>query len=303
MKKILLIIGLLLLIFIGCVYLLIPSKLNVSVVTEMHAPANAIYRCISRDDIWNKWLKQSADSISKKITASSPFANAAYITLFYKNDSTKTTMNILHLTNDSVAVRWDFEMVAGANPFTRISKYNRAKNLKNKMDEILSELKAFASKEENIYGFKIQEASIKDTFLISAKTQLTYYPQTDDLYNLIDKLKNYVQQSNAQVTGYPMYNVSKINRDTLRLMVAIPVNKMLQETNAIAPVHMVPGKFLTGEVTGGNKTVTNALEQMLLYFPEHNRTAMAIPFCYLITDRRQQPDTTKWVTKIYAPVF
>jgi hypothetical protein len=39
------------------------------------------------------------------------------------------------------------------------------------------------------------------------------------------------------------------------------------------------------------------------YFKDYNRVAMAIPFEYLITDRLKVPDTSKWVTKIYCPVY
>jgi len=45
------------------------------------------------------------------------------------------------------------------------------------------------------------------------------------------------------------------------------------------------------------------LLEMNQYFADHNRTSMAIPFSYLITNRSEQPDTLKWITKIYAPVF
>jgi hypothetical protein len=30
---------------------------------------------------------------------------------------------------------------------------------------------------------------------------------------------------------------------------------------------------------------------------------MAIPFQSLITDRVKEPDTAKWITKLYAPVL
>jgi hypothetical protein len=42
---------------------------------------------------------------------------------------------------------------------------------------------------------------------------------------------------------------------------------------------------------------------MQQYFADYKRVAMAIPFEYLVTDRETETDTTKWVTRIYAPVY
>lgn len=303
MKKAIIAFAILLIIFIACVYILIPSKLYVSAIAEMKAPVNGVYRCVNNGYEWHKWLNEPTDKIQKKIIVTSSFINVVNILIYNGKDSINTTMNLLPLTNDSMAVQWKFLMTTGFNPFAKISRYNEAVQLKKNMDRILSQLKSFVSKYDNIYGLSIHESSINDTILISTKTILTHYPTTNDIYALIDKLKKYAVQSKAQITGYPMYNVTKIEGDTVRLMTAIPINKELKQVDSIWPVRMVPGRFLTGQVTGGNATVKNALNQMQLYFADHNRTAMAIPFTYLITDRRQQPDTSKWITKIYAPVF
>lgn len=302
MKKILIAFSVLLLIFIAGVYIFIPSKLQVSAVTEIAAPVSGVFRCASTESMWHKW-NASTDSIHKKIIVANSFIHAIDVLIYNNNDSIKTTMNFLPLSNDSMMVQWKFSLAASTNPFTRISKYNEAVQLKKKMDNALQQLKLFASKNENIYGFSVHEASTKDTLLISARTILTHYPSTNEIYNLVDKLKNYAAQSNAEITGYPMYNITKNEGDTMRLMVAIPINKQLKQSGSISPVRMVPGRFLIAQVTGGEETVKNALNQMHLYFAEHNRTAMAIPFSYLITNRKQETDTAKWVTKIYAPVF
>lgn len=303
MKKTLLaLIGILILLVIG-VYVFIPSKIDVSSVVKMRAPVNGVYRCITNEALQNKCMHQTDNSISKKITAADPFLNKLTISLYYNNDSIKTAMSLLDLASDSMAVQWKFTMPAGINTFERISAYNNAVKLKKEMDNMLEQLKLFASKEENIYGFQINESTTKDSLLISTKAKLTHYPETNDIYKLVNQLKNYAAKSGAQITNYPMYNITKINNDTLRLMVALPVNKKIKQTDSISIIKMVQGRFLTGEVRGGNETIKNALMQMQYYFTEHDRTPMAITFNYLVTDRQQQPDTARWITKIYAPVF
>jgi hypothetical protein len=66
---------------------------------------------------------------------------------------------------------------------------------------------------------------------------------------------------------------------------------------------MVPGRFLKTEVTGGPYIIEHAHKMMQQYFEDYKRTSMAIPFEYLVTDRSKEPDTAKWVTRIYGPVY
>jgi hypothetical protein len=292
-----------LIILVACVYIFIPSKLNVSAVAVMTAPSQAVYRCIANENTWHKWMNEADDSLIKKINAPGLSTNVIEILITNGKDSIPSTLTLLPLTGDSVAMQWKFSMNSSLNPISRISDYNRAVHLKKSMDNLLNRVRLFVAKEENIYGFSVHESSTKDTILISTKTELTHYPLTKDIYNLIDKLEKYAANSHATITGFPMYNITKMNEDSLRLMTALPINKELPMHDSISPVRMVPGRFLTAQVTGGDSTVKNTFSQMQFYYADHNRTQMAIPFAYLITDRRMEPDTAKWITKIYAPVF
>jgi len=65
---------------------------------------------------------------------------------------------------------------------------------------------------------------------------------------------------------------------------------------------MKGGNILTGEVTGGQEQIEQAQKQMELYISDYQRSIIAIPFQMLITDRTKEPDSTKWVTRIYYPV-
>ncbi len=132
---------------------------------------------------------------------------------------------------------------------------------------------------------------------------LDHYPSTNDIYSLVNKLNDYAIKSGALITGNPMYNVTPVEKDTVRLMVALPVNKSLLQTSSISAVKMVPGNFLATQVSGGEGTVRNALATMQNFITDNSKTSMAIPFSYLITNRVDEPDTSKWVTKIYMPVF
>jgi len=80
------------------------------------------------------------------------------------------------------------------------------------------------------------------------------------------------------------------------------VNKELAGNGKIFFSRFVPWKVLTAEVRGGIWTVKEAMHQMDIYIADYQKTAMAIPFQSLVTNRMEEPDTLKWITGIYTPV-
>jgi hypothetical protein len=56
------------------------------------------------------------------------------------------------------------------------------------------------------------------------------------------------------------------------------------------------------EVKGGFLTIDAAYKELQLFIEDYQRTSMAIPFESLITDRRIEQDTMKWISIICQPV-
>jgi hypothetical protein len=121
------------------------------------------------------------------------------------------------------------------------------------------------------------------------------------VYNLVGLLRKYIAVQEADVTGNPIMNVTQQDINEYELMVALPTNKELPGGGGIFFRRMVPGNFISTEVKGGNYTVNNAFNQVQLYMEEYKKTHLAIPFQALITDRIAEPDTSRWITRIYCP--
>ena len=98
-------------------------------------------------------------------------------------------------------------------------------------------------------------------------------------------------------------NVEKTDSMQFKLMVAVPTNKILQDEGNIFFVRMIPGSFMSTEVNGGVYTVNHAFSQLQMFMSDYQKTSMAIPFNALITDRTMEPDTSKWITRLYQPVY
>ena len=256
---------------------------------------------------WVKWFPSESDknghmynnysySIGKRML------NAGEVSISNKQIALISLIHIISINRDSVAIEWKSEIPGGTNPVSKLRNYLKAKRLQNNMADILNSLKSFLEENEKVYGVYVHEVISKDSTLIATNCVTKQYPSTLKIYDLISSLKKFIIDHNARENNFPMLHVKKVNDTTYKTLVAIPVNKFLPGNDTIFNKRFVPWKVLTAEVRGGNYTVQEALNQMKIYIDDYHREAMAIPFESLVTDRSVQPDTLKWITRIYTPV-
>ena len=101
-----------------------------------------------------------------------------------------------------------------------------------------------------------------------------------------------------------MLNVLKFDNSHFEVMTAIPVDKALPETSEFAPKFLLKGgHILEAQIQGGPYTIENSLKEFENYRADYKFTSPAIPYQLLVTDRVKETDTTKWITRLYYPVF
>jgi len=290
------------------VYLVIPSTINITQITPVRCTITGAYRHMATSDKWSLWslnkpnkpLRYHYDTyrVTKKT-----LLNTVEVYVMHRDITAISTINLLPLPGDSSVIEWKCSFPSGNNPFMRIQRYLQAIDIKNNMAGMLARFQTFVEKPENVYGIAIHVEYAKDSLLIATKTVLPSYPVTADIYKLVNTLKKYSTAQQAQQTGIPMFNVTPLDKGGFQLMAALPVNKLLNDNGPFFKRQIPLNKFLVTHAKGGEATVQHALTQLQLYIQDHHRVAMAIPFLQLTTDRTEQPDTTKWVTSIYIPVF
>jgi hypothetical protein len=86
-------------------------------------------------------------------------------------------------------------------------------------------------------------------------------------------------------------------------MVAIPTKTDLPSEGNFSLKKMVLGNILMAEVKGGMYTILKGEEEMTNYVNDYKKTAPAIPFQSLVTNRLVETDTSKWITRLYYPIF
>jgi hypothetical protein len=97
-------------------------------------------------------------------------------------------------------------------------------------------------------------------------------------------------------------NVRILKADSFETQVAIPTSQLLKNDGAIFSRKMVPGNFLSALVRGGEYSIRESMQQLDFFLKDHGKIQVARPFEQLVTDRIIEPDTSKWITRIYMPV-
>lgn len=313
MKKIIVVFLLIVLTGLAGIYIFIPGKLLITEVAATPCVAEAGTRILADASRWPKWWpgkivpgkNGESDYLLNEAnyTVSQQMLNNLGLQIRFRNDSLGSHLSLLSLPHDSSLIKWECVLEAGNDPLARIRAYRKAVALKENMHQVMNAARQYLSNFQNIYGFILNEASTSDTTLITTKSFFPDYPSMPFVYAMAKKLQDYAQAANCAVTGVPMLNVTKLDSAGYQVMVAVPLAHSIQGNEQVKLQKMVPGRFIITDVQGGPGTLNNTHLQILNYFRDYRRTSMAIPFEYLITDRLKEPDTSKWITKIYSPVY
>ena len=287
-----------------CVDFFIPSSISVSRLVPARCKAVAAFPFLSDEMKWGVWWPGRLSRAAFHVRQLS--YQSVGITIGRGRDALDSRLNLLSVGGqDSLLLDWETQLHSGWNPIDRVRTFRQARQLSGQLDEILLAASSFLGKRENLYGIPIGEGSTTDTLLIASRAIKTGPPANEDIYALVSKLGRYVREMGSRQTGYPMVNVmpSVDKPGDFQMMVAMPVANVLPGKGDIFFMRLIPGRYLITEVTGGATTVDRALSGLRDYIRDHERTVMAIPFQSLVTDRMSEPDSARWVTRIYYPVM
>ncbi len=299
------------------VYLFIPGKIEIARTAYVNAPPDVAYRNVSQESGWKRWWPSENyankepratqreefvyDDIKYAVTSHSLGPVEIHITT--NGSEFGSTLLVIPLKKDSAVLHWKCIIETGNNPIQKIKYYGESKKIERGMNNILDSLQSFLGRKENLYNILIERAKVTDTILVTSKITLDHYPTTAEVYNEINKLKQYISSQGVKETNYPMLHVLKSDSNHYETMVAIPVSRRIENNVDFVSKRMVPGNILVARVRGGRHSIEKAFAEMETYVKDHELIPPAIPFESLETDRLKEPDTTKWITRIYFPIL
>jgi len=307
MKKGLIGIGVLIVLLLVAVYAAIPSTLNIVVVLPVRCNVDAVDRSLrdtGKSIHW--WDKDEATGTRCRVTGLHRrmldlTIDAGKISGARALPSRLTVFPIVQI--DSCLLQWELSLSSGLNPVRRINRYLAAKDLAADMRETLSRIVARLEDQRQVYGMVITEGNTLDSALVSTEQIFDRYPSDSAVYRLVGKLQQFVARRGSHVTGFPMLNVMNQVDGKFKAEVGLPIDGYVDGEGDIRWRRLIRVVFLEADVHGGDSTVKAAIGQMADYIGDYHRTIMAIPYESLITDRMKERDTTKWLTRLYVPIY
>jgi hypothetical protein len=313
MKKWLIVTGAVLALAVCSIFIFIPSNIAITKITTANITITGAIRFLSREDNWEKWWR---DQVGKPYEPGKPFIynGASYQLTHHENKAIgieiekgdlklNSVMSLASLKVDSIIILWECTIPAGSNPFNRLKRYREAFEIRNNMIAVLQNFNRFMAMTQNIYGLKITGQSTNDTMLLSARYKNRNYPSTEDIYGYLHHVEENIKKQKATVTGFPMLHIKRLPDSSYETQVALPTSLWLKENGEFFPRRMPKGYFLVADVKGGPHTIERAVEQMDYYISDYNKIVMAIPIQYLITNRIDETDTSKWITRLCVPAM
>jgi hypothetical protein len=297
---------------IAAVYFFIPSKLVVSKIVLVKCNPDGADRVLGDTGHWMRWWPRGGPGLGKEgsdrggvgFEANERLLKAVGIEIHHKEVELTSRLTVYALINkDSCFLQWEFKLNASLDPLKRIGQYREASRLKDSMSVVMSSLKDYLEKKENVYGLTIHEGMVPGGVLEEGSWMLRNYPVTDTIYQKVRILEQFIAAHGQPVTGHPMVNVTPLTSGLFHLRVALPTDKEIPGSANIQPRNLPTDNFLYADVRGGEGTVHAAFGRMDDYISDYGRTKMAIPFLVFVTDRRTEPDTAKWTTRIYYPIL
>jgi hypothetical protein len=313
MKKWLIGVFAIIILFLVACQIFIPQNITVSRSVIAKANLNGAYRFLSDDSNWVKWWPEkfsapggSAVSVPESGEFQFIKTKTGYnsLEIVIKKDE-KTTPSVLYLipfSTDTIQIAWNTTMHASNNPFAKISQYLEARNLNRKMKYILGAMQDHISQVKNIYGVEIRKENIKLEFLVSRRIKIDHYPTNTDVYALMTEIRAHLQKNNVTEEALPIFNIEPSDSSDFLLLVAVPVSNPLPDTENFKTLKLLKnGQILVSEVHGGLASVDAALKKIKMYADDHKHLNVALPYRIFLNDQRSQPDSTKWVTSISYP--
>jgi hypothetical protein len=308
MKRSILIVGLFILVIVVALYFIIPSATNFNYQTTANCTESAVARKLITKDKWQWWPGQKINDTTYSYKECSYkiekiLVNGIETTVYDNKDSVKGMLAFVYYGTDSTEFQWTSTYHFSANPFERFPEYFRFKKIKNNIENLLKDIKKYFDNQENIYGMKITKQKVTDASMIATKQTFSHYPSTHEIYGMINSVKEYIKAKGGEENNYPMLNVHREADEYETIMVAIPTKTDLPSEGNFSLKKMVLGNILMAEIKGGIYTVLKGEEEMTNYVNDYKKIAPAIPFESLVTNRLLETDTSKWITRLYYPIF
>jgi effector-binding domain-containing protein len=229
--------------------------------------------------------------------------NGAFVIVKENNEKAKPVYHSLYAISDSFGTSTNILWIKNVSPFEWIKE---KLNPSGEIEVDLNNLKNFMEDPKQFYGFNIHREPVVDSLVIT-KTAVSLknnVPKT--ISKLYKNIFDYAKENNIYVpeNSPRMANFYVINKDSVKIMAGLPVNKKTPDKDGIIFLEMPShGKMLIGDYEGDYAGLKKLYAAMNQYFADKHLQMVAAPYEKYFTNPQSAKDSLHMKIEIYYPIL
>jgi len=319
---------LLLLLLLAIISLFLPSKIHIQRSTIVNAPIKTVYGTVNNLKSWINWSYWDQIDPKMKSTFEGPETGTGAIHRWESENSSvgKGSMTITESVEPTKILTslefsdwvtpggWLFDqtdegvratifMDMNMPFYARIPGMFMDKMMGNDFDKTLANLKAYTESlpTETATTWHVETVTTSPAKVMSTRVVTNSAEFNTKLDNAYSQIMSTMQKQGLKQAG-PMYAIYyKWSKDTVDMEPGIVVDKAGKSDDGVVASEMQSIKAVKLDYYGGMNTekAHNFIDD---WSKKSNVSFTGPPWEEYITDPKTEPDSTKWLTRIYYPV-
>ena len=314
---------------IAALFYLLPNVALIEQTLEIRATSDKVFEVINRPKNWTEWFTPVKDTLNVKVsfigtsegkgagmkwTDNSSEASEGIMTI--RRSKNNRNVSAVVTINDTRSAVMNFKIrPVGIDA----SMLTITSHLKFSQDNILHFLRLMFDRSDELaiidYLENIDDVAIENTEGIYVNLQrIEQFPYigivdscaansiSQRMKDLYVELLIFGARSGIDMTARPIVVYRHIDENKAVIEVGVPVNVQPQVSGRIYYKTMPEGEHVVADYLGDYDTLLdghNAVQQWLM---RYRRKQTGYAWEMYVTDPAAEPDTNKWLTKIYYPV-
>ncbi len=150
---------------------------------------------------------------------------------------------------------------------------------------------------------EIKETQFEGLLAVTIKEQCAMDKLSSKMFDMYTTLMAYLKNNNIEITGSPfaIYHACIVEGHTM-LECGLPISTKIAGKENIKFIELPASKTIMASHFGNFNTVKTTYGALQKYISENNLEVTGSPWEVYITDPMQEPDQSKWETKVYFPI-
>lgn len=233
-----------------------------------------------------------------KIIESNPF-DLIITSMDFMESGVATGIYKLEKNADGIKVTWRIETDLGMNPFTKYLGLMMDAMLGAEFEKGLNSLKVLS---ESLPPIIIDTETIPPQTIISIRESCKPAEISQKLGTIYREIMAFIQANGLKQAGPVLSIYHSYTPDKVDMEPAIPVDRIAKPTGKIKIGELRGNDVVVGYHYGSYESVGASYQILDEWIKKNNKNISGPSWEVYLTDPTTEPDTNKWLTKIYYPV-